>query len=160
MIATLFAILGIFLLLCSLPLAFWAYMEIRASIWSKSWFPIEGTVFISRVVSNRDCNGLPGHHFFVAYKYTIDKKEYESRYVRFGGCNYYTKHRAEQVTTRYPIGTNVKVWYDPEFPELSVLEPGFSLEIIYPITLFGIVFLSGSFLLGLSLFNLVRFLLS
>ncbi len=72
----------------------------------------------------------------VEFRYVIDGVEHTGANVTFAGASKttndgtkavveYTKgEAAQEVVARYPVGSDVQVSYDPDRPELSVLEPG------------------------------------
>lgn len=154
LITIIFAILGIFFILVSLPFTFWVYMTIKTVVDSRLWKPIQGKITTSHLVRNKDCNGLPGYHYMIAFEYEFNGQEYIGDEVRIGGFRYFSKARAQKMLEKYPVGKTVTVFYDPDYPDCSVLEQGFSLECIYPISIFSIIFSLGIILLVLMLIRL------
>lgn len=131
------------LFLLSLPIAFWLYLVLSSVRASTSWSQVEGVVTDSRIVSNRACNGLPGHHYFVAYEYTVGTEECRSSEVRFGNFRYMSKRAAQRTIDRYVKGQPVTVYFAADYPDAAVLEPGWSWECLYPVGLLASVFLCG-----------------
>jgi hypothetical protein len=145
----------------SIALGFWVAFTLRYTLGAGTWLTTSGSVTESRVVSNRRANGLPGHHYVVAYEFSIQNEEYRATRVRFGDFRYLTRGRAEGMVAKYPAGLAVTVYYPAGFEPVrvngdvtqpvTVLEPGFNAECFYPIVLFligsaltlsGVAFLS------------------
>lgn len=102
--------------------------------WSaRAWPTVEGEVVHSR---------LTGRAFDVRYRYTVDGAALESRRVhvgQFSGLEGY----ARAIAARYPTGSPVLVYYDPDEPSSAVLEhrvPWTSLLL----TVIGVVLLGGA----------------
>ena len=136
-------VVGLGLLLLSGGLAIWVAITLREAR-RKTWATTSGVVTASTVVPNRRCNGLPGHHYRVAYEFSIDGEEYRATRVRCGDFRYMTFRAASRTATRYPIGSPVVVHYDPAFvrdhPDrepVAMLETGFNSECWYPIGVFA-----------------------
>lgn len=58
----------------------------------------------------------------VAYEYEIDFKRYTSRIRSFGAGTFSNRRNAEAVIARYRIGQEVTVFYNPEKPDIGVIE--------------------------------------
>lgn len=60
----------------------------------------------------------------ILYTYQVDGKEYSCDNIVFGGVTS-GKHSKmyERYVERYPIGSSVRVYYNPKEPENAVLEP-------------------------------------
>lgn len=92
---------------------------------SLSWPTVEGSILSSEVYEQ--CCGEYSEGWFpkVSYRYSVAGKEYISDKVEFvsmGDGN--TSYFALQVIRRYPVGKQVKVYYNPLDPDVAVLEPG------------------------------------
>ena len=104
----------------------------------------------SRLVANRNANGLPGHHYRIGYEFNVGKRLCVGDNVRFGSFRYQTRFLAQRTLEKYPVGRAVKVaynlYFDPNDPanyELEprcVLEPGVNFELCYPLSLFFLTF--------------------
>lgn len=139
LITVILIICTIFFVVASLPLALWVYMVFKTAIESRGWPYVMGTVKISRIVRNRDCNGLPGYHYSIAVEYEVNSQVYCAPELRLGSFRYFSQARARYIIEKYPIGKYVKVFYDPDYPDCSLLLPGYSWECFYPLLVFGIV---------------------
>ncbi len=91
---------------------------------SKSWPTVPGIVSRSEVsVWKKDSQ--THYQPDIAYSYTIDGKKYSSSKITVGEPPLDNNvSKAKSVQAKYPVGKEVKVWYDPELPESAALEPG------------------------------------
>lgn len=65
----------------------------------------------------------------LTYSYSIAGRDYAGTRVEFlTDARFYTPDTGRDVLRRYPNGAIVPVWYDPEEPSESVLEPGLSVS--------------------------------
>ena len=49
---------------------------------------------------------------------------------------------AKEIVEKYPEGSKVKVFYDPNNPEIAVLEPKFQLNVVFVFSILGgVIFL-------------------
>ncbi len=102
---------------------------------SLSWPTTEGVVTTSQVVV-RDGNYAPA----VVFTYAVGGKAYHGTEVAIGA--HFTSSDggdAAVCANRYPVGSKVTVFFDPEAPDHSVLEPGVSKRTYLPLV-FGIGF--------------------
>jgi len=59
----------------------------------------------------------------LVYAYSVEGAEHRSKRVDFDVVSSYAEWQAaEQVLNRYPLGTEVDVFYNPDNPQLAVLE--------------------------------------
>jgi len=93
---------------------------------STSWPTTQGVITHSEIQLNG--GGDAGYSYLpaIAFTYTVNGCDYTSTaiWVRnemqfFAGTNF-----AASFTSRYPVGNNVTVAYDPKNPEMGVLETG------------------------------------
>jgi len=105
---------------------------------SRRWPSLPARIQTSRLVRNYDCNRMPGYHCPVRYEFAIGEEEYVGDTISFGGFRYFTRRAAENLQQAYRVGASVIVYYKPEAPELSVLRPGFTATLLYPVALFAI----------------------
>lgn len=95
---------------------------------ARSWPSTKGRVLISEVHKLHR-----GPKFFarVRYEYTIRRKTFKRRMITFGDI--FTSHThsyCKEKTDRYPQGEEVTVYYHPDMPGISVLEPGVNKKIM------------------------------
>jgi hypothetical protein len=98
---------------------------------SRAWPTVVGRVIRSEIWPNRPANGLPGYRTLVRYEYTVDGEEYEGRDLASGEFPYRSARSAARRLRPYALGSTVVVRYFPAEPELAVLEPGISLDVLY-----------------------------
>jgi hypothetical protein len=92
---------------------------------SQSWQATRGTVIESRIEKHTSTDGdgeeSTSYTPVVLYKYTILEKEYTGDRINFGAKNT-NRNPATQTVTRYKVGAQVMVYYNPDKPGQSVLE--------------------------------------
>jgi hypothetical protein len=141
----LLALTALAFLLLSAAVAIWVAFTLRYALRRNAWKTTPGVVTDSKVVPNRRANGLPGHHYRVGYEFAIDGEEYRGTRVRLGDFRYQTRAAAERTAARYPENAAVVVHYPasyrqdhPERQPVTVLEPGFNAECLYPIAVLAV----------------------
>ena len=127
--------------------------NIRSASESESWPTAEGVVVSSIVSESRD----PGerHSTYgaeVRYEYTVEGVTQEGDRVRFGGnVSSSNPSGARETVERYREGSAIAVFYDPEDPARSVLEPGMSGAVFLFPGIGGLFFVIGVVILFLLL---------
>lgn len=120
-VALLFVVGGIFSIAPSLR-------NIRLARASLAWPTAPGRVTATEIQeyynsSGRNCTPC------IAFEYEVGGRILQGDALRIGvtpsGSNLY----AQSVTEKYPVGTAVRVAYDPADPSRAVLEPGPRLEL-------------------------------
>jgi len=121
---------------------------------SKSWPSTQGVVLSSRISSH------PGSHAswfpVVTFQYTVDDRAFEGDVIAFhslsgprvGGNN---RADVQEMADSYAAGTTVEVYYDPQDPAVSVLQPGASYT-----NIFGPVFSLIVLVIGVSILRLFK----
>jgi hypothetical protein len=119
--------------------------------WNSKWWPItNGTVITSDVSSVYYETVTFFRH--IKYEYIVESEKFSSSKVAFWDDSSSISERgAKGILYWYKVGTQVKVYYHPNKPELSVLKPGLSPSPMVLIR-FGLGLLF--FFVGLS--NLIR----
>jgi len=120
---------------------------------SSNWPTTAGLVLKSKVVSHRS-NNSSTYLAKVNYQYQVEGKRLESETVWFGG-DVSTSDQAmvRETVKKYPVDQKVIVYYNPEDPEIAVLEPGV-FKTTYFYYLFGWLFLGvGILMTGIPLFR-------
>jgi hypothetical protein len=122
---------------------------------SASWPSVSGKIESSQVITHhahrhhgKHSNRNNTYSHLVEYNYQVNQQQFTNKVVWFGD-DYSSSSRTthQNVVQRYPVGTEVKVYYDPSHPELSVLEPGakFSSYVLYglgwTLTVIGVLIL-------------------
>jgi hypothetical protein len=106
---------------------------------STNW-PSVAAVIVSSSVDSRSGNKGTTYQAKVLYDYTVDGTQYSSNRIGYGDYGSSNPGHAREVVNQYPKGSKVEVFYMPDHPEESVLEPGIHLR-TYFIPAFGAVFL-------------------
>ena len=95
---------------------------------SRSWPTASGTVQDSGMESHqsRDEDGdiKTTYGATIQYKYTVDGQEFVGDRRTFSNVRTSSVRNTEKILERYPLGSSVDVFYDPDDPSSSVLEPG------------------------------------
>src|SRR3989344_3949897 len=118
-IMPIFAIVGIALTI------FWGIPTARNATESKNWPSVDGQITISNMSKNYDSDdGSITYGVQVAYNYTVNSLPYTGSTVAFGDYGSSDPSHAGGIVSRYPVGKSVKVYYNPDDPKTSVLEPG------------------------------------
>lgn len=129
------------------------YLIMRVSLLglrSKNWPVTDGEVIVSKsekltpvetgMIINR-------YRAVILYKYTVNEFSYTSDVVSCSELAFHIFNRGlrgskgvEHLTIKYPLGSKVTVYYDPNYPARSVLEPGaFDFNLILIITILSTV---------------------
>ncbi len=95
---------------------------------SRSWPTAPGTVLGSRMESSqsRDEDGdiRTTYGATIQYKYLVDGQEFQGDRRTFSNVRTSSVRNTQKILARYPSGGSVDVYYDPDDPSSSVLEPG------------------------------------
>lgn len=112
--------------------------DFRKSIASKDWTSTEGEIVHSEVIRR----GISQPKVNIEYTYRIKGKKYSSKLIHFGSPQQspWAKKENRFHVKAYPKGKKVDVYYNPESPDIAVLEPGFSLSANIQFMIFGIIF--------------------
>ncbi len=112
----------------------------RMRLASFDWPVAEGIVIASKVEKKRGSKGGATYAPIVRYEYTVDGERYVGDKVMAGmALSTSMRGSAEKIVARYPLVSPVIVYYDPEYPETSLLEPE-STANIWMGSVFSLVF--------------------
>ena len=131
-ILSLFLVAGIFTTL-------WGLLIIIKAQKTRDWPCGDGVIEESKPSSDR--NDLP----LIQFSYTVGDTRYR-RTLEFPGDITPTQEFAASYMQKYPVGTKVPVYYNPDKPGAATLEPGLGkgdwlvLAIGLGMLLFGIMF--------------------
>jgi hypothetical protein len=105
---------------------------VNRAIASSDWPSVTGTIVTSEVVreQRRDSDGrrTTVYRADIAYEYEVDGARYLGDSVAVGDFSSSSRARADRITRQYPVDAQVEVFYDPEEPVTSLLEPGVSAK--------------------------------
>lgn len=92
---------------------------------SRGWPTADGVITVSQFTSNTDRDsGSTTYGASIAYDYTVNGASYTGSNVHFGQYSTSDPSYGRSIVNRYPLGKQVMVYYDPDNPSESVLEPG------------------------------------
>ena len=98
---------------------------------SLDWPTCDGMVVTSSVDKQRKTSGTGSsrktsttYHANVMYDYVVNEATYSSDNVSFGQGGNSNPNSARQIVNRYPAGKKTSVYFNPDSPEIAVLEPG------------------------------------
>lgn len=116
---------------------------------SRNWPITEGRVVHSGVQAHQsmDDDGETSTTYgaSIQYEYNVSGQEIQGARRSFTEMRTNSVRRAEQILTRYPQGSSVTVYYHPDNPSLSVLEPGVKwwtyilMIVVFGLLVFGIL---------------------
>ena len=116
---------------------------------SKLWPAVRGSIIYAKVREWFD-EGMQGPELYtrgstqyesdIIYSYEVDNMKYNAKRIdaSFRGENR-GLNRSQSLSEKYSSGKPVQVYYDPDNPRISVLEPGFILNSHFFGYCFGIV---------------------
>lgn len=107
----LFIFLGLIVMLSSLWLQ-------RMNSKAASWPSANGTIITSIPYANPKNTDSD---IFIKYRYTINALTFESKVISFATRSD-TRSDRERLVAKYPVGSIVPIYYDPNNPKTSVLE--------------------------------------
>jgi hypothetical protein len=106
---------------------------------SMSWPSVPGAV-ISSVLVTDTVGDIASFTPVVTYNYIVNGQVLQSDRVRFSST------RSKRILTKYPKGSTVQVFYDPQRPSTAVLEKGGSTRVMMFV---GVAVIAGSWLVGI-----------
>ena len=86
---------------------------------SKSWPSVKGVVVSSSMRVDQHDIEVEQYHAHVSYEYVVDAKEFYSRKEYL-----LQKAEAKSYVEKYPEGSEIDVFYQPDNPKITMLEPG------------------------------------
>lgn len=108
----------VMLVIIGLGLTILGTLKLKNAAESNNWPVTSGIITGSRV------GGAIKYYPALTYTYTVDSTVYTSD--RIANMNFLTKNQsvAEEVLNRYPLNSEVKVYYQSTDPSKAFLEPG------------------------------------
>ncbi len=94
---------------------------------SQGWPSVGGKVILSEVrqSANTDEDGYTSYSYYprVEFAYMVAGQSYESKRLSFGGVTGTSNpDKAQETVNKYPVGSPVTVYYNPEKPSEGVIE--------------------------------------
>lgn len=107
-----------------LLIIFFAVVSIWRGAGSEHWQVTEGEIVKSEVVSRSIYTGSSWRFekfSEILYRYEVNGKSFENFRIAFDAGDY---NVTDNLARAYPLGKKVRVYYDPDDPDNSVLFPG------------------------------------
>ena len=102
--------------------------QVLKGLKAKNWPTVLGKVLASRVTTSvsydDDGDRSITYGAEVSYRYVVEGFEYNGNRRSFADYSSSSIRRAEKIVAQYMPGTEVTVYYRPDEPDESVLEPG------------------------------------
>ncbi len=95
--------------------------EARAT---EKWPTVQGVITASELGKSTNSEGTDMYSANVYYDYTVNDRQYSSSGITMADGSSSMKNSEVNKLKKYAEGTSVTVYYDPEFPGSTVLEPG------------------------------------
>lgn len=111
-----FVVLGVFALSKGLR-------DLRLAQASPEWPQVQGVIEQSQVAESKT-KGKTNYYADIRYRYDVEGTAHSSGRVAFGSYQSTDRTPHEALVARYPAGSPVTVYYQPDAPESAVLEPG------------------------------------
>lgn len=104
------------------------FLSVWAAARTRRWPRVPGTVLSSRVELKLGPPPREATLFTpcVTYRYTVEGTELRGSRIAFEEVESELRSAAEELTSRYEVGSTVQVSYDPRDPSSSMLQPGVS----------------------------------
>ncbi len=117
--------LGVFLL-AGVGLSCWGLVVLVNARASANWTAVSGVIVSSGLEHDVDAEMGESWEPKVTYEYPAGGRQQVGTTLKFGDNSYDDQQEAQEILDRYPVGQGVQVYYDPDAPGRSVLEPGAS----------------------------------
>ncbi len=131
-------VFGLLFMAVGIGVTIWAAVTLRRASASTDWPTTEGKVISSEVESHKGGEGGTTYGAEVLYEYSVSRTTHSGNKVSFGDYSSSNPGHAREIVNKYPADETVTVHYNPERPEVAVLEPGGSSIIYLPLG-FGLV---------------------
>jgi hypothetical protein len=144
--------IGFALLAIAMFLLWFFHHAVRRAVESTHWPIVEGSVIEASMKVIQDTEPSRFRPL-VEYGYRVGGREYRANRIQWGGLlDLPSRAAAAKVVGHYQPGKPVKVYYNPRWPGVAVLQPGpaagiGNIGIIAPFAaLFGLFYLGYAFL--------------
>lgn len=114
---------------------------------SATFLPVEATVIAAEVDETRSSRGVgqpkTSRRYYkpiISYRYEVAGSQYQNATYRFPAFNM-SRKLSQEIVNRYPLGSQIRVYYDPVNPAISVIDPSppiFGTTILFMLAGFGI----------------------
>ncbi len=136
---------GLFILLGG-GLTVWQCLAIASAVESRKWPRAPGKILRSFLDRSQGSEGLV-YLRRVTCQYRIGDSEYICSRIRFGISLWHSSQPGYSLRSskQYWVGSDVEVFFNPEDPQDSVLEPGLALSLLEGLAFSLMVFGTGIF---------------
>lgn len=143
--------MGVLLALGGVGLMFWMRRRGGLAAGSRAWPTARGRVLAAEVRSYRSGDGWSSrsHYPAVRYEYEVEGRRYTGDRIYFDQTSRAHAGPATRTVGRYPVGSEVTVYYDPTDPARALLEPGRSGACNYGVVGCGLLFVGLFFIVYL-----------
>ena len=100
-----------------------SFRRVRFGFSSRRWIPIRAKVLISEV-SEIVGEDSPIYTPRIEYQYLVDGKVYRGKNLFYGNSSTDRHSIANKYVCRFPKGSDVKIYYNPNRHEISVILKG------------------------------------
>ena len=119
-----FSLIGVVLVIVGIVMIFLRRRSAALQAASVNWPTGEGRISDAKLHSFRDNDKHLNYMARVWHAYEVNGQSYTAEKISWGGQPYgRVATQANEILARYPVGTPVKVYYNPQKPKQSVLEP-------------------------------------
>jgi hypothetical protein len=153
------AIFSLVFVCAGVGLVMWGQNVVAKSKASVDWPTVQGKVRSAEVLreTKRDTSSSTRRESTtyrpdIVYDYEVNGTPYSGNRVGVLHVGSSNPRKAEDVVARYPVGSEVTVFYDPSDPQTAVLEPGVSWFSYMPIV-GGTVFVLAGILMLVTAFT-------
>ena len=122
---------GAIFLAAGIGLSIWGHGMLDEAKASAKWPSVSGTILSSDVSVSQSTSGSGSkkktstvYQPSISYKYEVNGKAYTSSRVTTSDYSSSSSKRAYRIVNKYPEGSTATIYYNPDEPYLSVLEPG------------------------------------
>ncbi|MBP6178454.1 MAG: DUF3592 domain-containing protein [Anaerolineales bacterium] len=117
-------IFGLIFFLAALMAASRAVKDWQKYRASQHWLNANGQILNTYISTQGSANKGKSHQVHISYSYEVMGQGYQGNQLSFGseGNSYDTRSSAEKEIARFPEGSPVTVYYDPDRPAEAVLE--------------------------------------
>lgn len=115
-----FTALGVFVFL-------WGILNLKLARASPGWPTVQGRVLtrdVKEMTTRLRWSTRTTYMPMLTYAYEVSGHTYRSNVIQFGLTNVKTREEAEQILGSNTPGKPVQVYYDPENPQVAVLQHG------------------------------------
>ena len=141
-------------------LVVWGQNVLAKSKASMEWPTVQGTVRSAEVLQEKERDRSSStrreritYRPDIVYDFEVNGTAYSGARVGVLHVASSNRGKADGVVARYPVGSEVTVFYDPGDPQTAVLEPGVSWFSYMPVVGGGVFILAGIVMLGSLVFG-------